>query len=131
MSFLVEITDEGSSIVMQQDAVSTWIQRFEPAGSGGPSLYLAKIPDGTVIWTSPSGLSRCHERVTTHPKLIAQTPVDGYSPRRTYAAEYRRSGPRFTVDSRTPVNVDNPPQPGRSCLRSRRPQVRILPGAQR
>jgi len=55
MSFLVEITDEGSSIVMQQDAVSTWIQRFEPAGSGGPSLYLAKIPDGTVIWTSPSG----------------------------------------------------------------------------
>ncbi len=75
---------------------------------------------------TPSSVSRrCRNSSTTH----HQTPANDYRLPRTCAAEYRWPEPGFTVHGRTSVNVDKPPQTGRSCLRSRRPQVRILPGA--
>ena len=72
---------------------------------------------------------RCHDDVTTHRKLTAKPQPTATDCREPVRLNTRWLEPRFTVQGHTPVNVDRPPRTVPSCLRSRRPQVRILPGA--
>jgi len=93
-----------------------------------------------VLWhlpgplTTPVGISSTPGlEIVTAMSQLTQTRrpecMDGVGLQRTSSDGHRRSGSIFSGPAAAAMDGERPPRTGRISLRSRRPQVRILPGA--
>src|SRR5271163_1845728 len=96
------------------------------AGRGGRAVRAEGVPD--LAGAAEVGGSRCHEDVT-HPKLTAQTRADSSGLTLTKPDESPQARGKSQTSDLGPTNAGRRQQTERIRLRSRRPQVRILPGA--
>ena len=72
----------------------------------------------------------CHEDVTSHPKLSLKHPQTVVDSRGSESSHIRRSTVYSSLAGQSTTDPSGLTQTALGCLRSRRPQVRILPGAQ-